>query len=170
VLAKPVRFSIPLTGRASFLYPIMIPIIPTHKFCRACNTTKTGNDFFKDGGHADGLQTRCRACTNERKRNRDAPKLSKIKKALLPKPAPEEPEPIVDISGIYEVENRGRGRRSFRFESPIDGSVFSYESFKDARQARQSMMATFKQLAAYDSTHRQSTAARRATAAEDDFE
>jgi hypothetical protein len=77
----------------------------------------------------------------------------------------------VDIPGIYEIENRGRGYTSFRFESPIDGSVFSYESFKDARKARQSMMAAFRQLAAYDSTHRQSTAARRATAAaEDDFE
>lgn len=46
---------------------------------------------------------------------------------------PDAPELIVSIPGIYEVQNRGKGYTSFRFESPIDGSVFSFSSFKEGK-------------------------------------
>jgi hypothetical protein len=141
------------------------------KTCIICKITKNRADFTKHSGHSDGLHSRCRACTNEGNKNRRA----KVRQARLEasgvvadvdiaepqKPAPQTildaPELIVDVPGIYEVENRGRGTRSFNFTSTIDGSTFSFPSFAEARQARQAMMKAFRQQAVFESVVRQKT-------------
>jgi hypothetical protein len=57
------------------------------------------------------------------------------------------------------------------FSSGAYFSTFSFDDFKTARKEREKMRRLYLQSAMYDTTHRQSTAARRATAAaEDDFE
>jgi hypothetical protein len=84
---------------------------------------------------------------------------TKIAKPQKPAPSvtPATPELIVDVPGIYEVENRGRGTRSFNFTSTIDGSTFSFPSFKEAREARQAMMRAFRGQAVFESVVRQKT-------------
>jgi hypothetical protein len=67
------------------------------------------------------------------------------------------PALIVDLPGIYEVENRGRGTRSFRFESTIDGSVFAFDTFREARMAREKMRGAFEQQSKFDAVQRQSS-------------
>jgi hypothetical protein len=153
-----------------FLYPIMTTrLIPLQKLCIACRVPLPANQFSAHGGHKDGLQSRCKSCTNERSKSRrlnlDTPKLPRATKTLpkpkpVPKVIPSDPEPIVDIPGIFEVQNRGRGYTSYNFTSPIDQGTFTFSSFKEARAARESMRAEFRQLAAYQNTHRQSTGKR----------
>jgi hypothetical protein len=139
-------------------------LIPLQKTCIACNIPLSANQFSAHGGHRDGLQSRCKSCTNKRSKSRgdnsDTPKLPRAVKTVKPKPPKPlraEPELIINLPGIFEVENRGRGTRSFRFESPVDGATFAFESFREARAARETMRAEFRQLAAYQNTHRQST-------------
>jgi hypothetical protein len=89
------------------------------------------------------------------------PKVKKIK-------APVDPELVIDLPGIYQVENRGKGCISFRFESLIDGSVFSFSSFKEARQTRQEMMDAFRQQVVFESVQRQSSGKKPVVDEEDD--
>jgi hypothetical protein len=87
-----------------------------------------------------------------------------VKIAEPQKSAPSDtPELVIDIPGIYEVQNRGKGYTSFRFESPIDGSIFSFPSWAEARTARKSMMAVFRQQAVFDGVVRQKTGKKPAT-------
>jgi hypothetical protein len=143
------------------------------KTCRTCKIAKDRADFTNHDGHTDGLSSAYKSCEKKRMRERGA-KMRALKKAaqshpidpdvspmstitLPPQSAPTvEPEMAIDIPGIYEVQNRGRGYTSFRFESPIDNSIFSFPSFAEARKARKSMMAVFEQQAKFDAVQRQS--------------
>jgi hypothetical protein len=100
--------------------------------------------------------------TPYQKRRQNAPNESEESQATtIAKPqkpvSNDTPELTIDIPGIYEVENRGKGYTSFRFDSPIDGSVFAFESFKEARKERQQMMSAFRQQAVFESVVRQKT-------------
>jgi hypothetical protein len=66
-------------------------------------------------------------------------------------------EIAVSMPAIFEVENRGRNYRSFCFESPLDGSVFSFLCYKDARAARESLRPAICQMETYDRVVRQKT-------------
>ena len=125
---------------------------PTQKTCRLCNVTKNKDKFTNHGGHKDGLQSNCKSC--EKKRMRAVRKRA-LKKAAqshpsVPNVPPTQsitppptklttvtPELVIDIPGIFEIQNRGKNYTSYNFTSPIDGSTFSFPSFKEARQARQ---------------------------------
>ena len=147
--------------------------IPTHKTCIACSVTKNKDQFVRHGGHKDGLQTKCRSCTNEANKNRRAAKARQKDSQNVPDVPPtqsitappknvaksilEAPKLIVSLPGIYEVENRGKGYTSFRFENPVDGSTFAFESFAEARKARKCMVAIFEQQSKFDGVKRQST-------------
>jgi hypothetical protein len=149
----------------------------THKTCPACSIEKPSTEFNKHGGHRDKLSTNCRECVKKLARTRraiekaaQAPQIDPIIPPIssitpppqsLSKTILEAPELIVDLPGIYEIEHRGRGTRSFRFESPVDGSVFAFESFKEARKERQQMMTAFRQQAVFESVVRQKTGKRR---------
>jgi hypothetical protein len=74
----------------------------------------------------------------------------------------------VSMPAISEVENRGKNYRSFCFESPLDGSVFSFLSYKEARGARESFRPAICQMETYENTHRQSTGKKLAVDDEDD--
>jgi hypothetical protein len=39
-----------------------------------------------------------------------------------PNVAPIEPELVIDVPGIFEIQNRSRNYTSYNFTSPIDGS------------------------------------------------
>jgi hypothetical protein len=109
---------------------VMTPNI-TGKVCPKCQIEKAAKDFNKHGGHRDKLSTSCKECIKRHVQDKRAGALEasqpvRATKTLPPqKPAPQvildAPELIVNLPGIYEVENRGRGTRSFRFESTIDG-------------------------------------------------
>jgi hypothetical protein len=134
---------------------------PTEKICTVCKTPKNTNQFNRHNGHKDKLGSNCKACIKEAVRKRrlniprtpKPPKPPKIKKIK----GPVDPELVVDLPGIYPVENRGKGYTSFRFDSPIDGSIFSFSSFKEARKERQQMMSAFRQQAVFESVQRQSS-------------
>jgi hypothetical protein len=61
------------------------------------------------------------------------------------------------VPGIFEIQNRGRGYRTFNFTSPIDDSAFSFSSWAEAKKTRQSMMKAFEQQARFDGCVRQKT-------------
>ena len=158
---------------------------PIRKTCPKCNEVKDATAFNKHSDHRDKLSTSCKECGKNYLRENRALKRA-IKKAAQghpndPKvppistitPSPKSvrsdtPELVVDVPGIYEVQNRGKGYTSFRFESPIDGSVFSFPSFQDARKVRKSMLAVFEQQARFESVHRQSTGGRPAVDSDED--
>jgi hypothetical protein len=96
----------------------------------------------------------------------------KVKTSTPPKPlkivAPIDLEIAVSMPAIFEVDNRGKGYRTFNFESPIDGSLFSFLSYKEARAARESLRPAICQLENYENVHRQSTGGKSAVDDEDD--
>ena len=142
---------------------------PTQKTCRLCKLIKDRDQFVRHDGHKDGLQTRCKACTNETAKNRRAkarqkdsqnvPDVSPMSTiAPPPKPATKvKTELVIDVPGIFEIQNRGKNYTSYNFTSPVDNSTFSFPSFSEARQARKSMMAIFEQQSKFDGVQRQST-------------
>jgi hypothetical protein len=145
---------------------------PTTKICTICRQSKATDQFPKHGGHRDGLGSNCRACVKELARMRrekarqtslDAPQPVKaIKSPANPKTLPSfDSELVIDIPGIFEVQNRGRGYTSYNFTSPVDGSTFTFSSFKEARKGRLEMIKAFRQLAVFESVQRQSTGKKR---------
>jgi hypothetical protein len=158
-----------LIFRGRTFYANMTRTIPTatlttHKTCPTCGTSKPLAQFWKSKFSKYGVQAHCKICQAVRKRGEPsyAPQPVKVSKIAKPpksvaKVIPEAAELIVDLPGIYEVQNRGKGYTSFRFESPIDGSVFSFSSFREARTGRQEMMRAFRQQAVFESVVRQKT-------------
>jgi hypothetical protein len=145
----------------------MCTTAPTTKICSVCRLPQPTDQFTKHGGHRDGLGSNCHTCRNELARawrqrrrlaqtNPDAPQSFKaIKSPPKPKPLPTvDPELVIDIPGVWEVQNRGRGTRSFNFTSLVDNSTFSFPTFREARQARAEMMDAFRQQAVFESVHR----------------
>jgi hypothetical protein len=157
---------------------------PTTKICTLCKQPKDADQFNKHGGHRDGLGSNCRQCIKEAARMRrakavgiqahqtrpDAPQLVKAIKSLPnPKPLPQvDPELVIDIPGIWEIQNRGKNYITYNFTSPIDQTTFTFSSFKQARQAHQEMMKAFRQQAVFESVRRQSTGKKLAVDDEDD--
>jgi hypothetical protein len=116
-----------------------------------------------------------RYLTVGQKRLQNDPNASDMPTAVLtsepPKPAPNDTlELVIDIPGIFEVQNRGRGYTSYNFTSPVDGSTFTFSSFKDARKGRQAMMTAFEQQAVFESVFRQKTGKKPADDDEEGYE
>ena len=133
---------------------------PTTKICTICKLPEDTNQFNKHNGQKDGLGSNCRACIKERTRMRrlniprppKPPQTPKVKKIKAPVD-----EIAVSMPSIFEVENRGKNYRSFCSESPLDGNIFSFLSYREARAARESFRPAICQMETYENTHRQST-------------
>jgi hypothetical protein len=136
------------------LCAVVADIREPRKLCQTCRIEKPISDFYRKTNSGDGRQGACRICQTKTNRERLA-RLSPAPKK--PRKLPPEPELVIDLPGIWEVENRGRGYRSFNFTSPIDGSTFTFSSFREARQGRNEMMSAWRQQARYESVYRQST-------------
>ena len=89
----------------------------------------------------------------------DAPQPPQAIKSLPnPKPLPQvDPELVIDLPGIWEIQNRGKNYTTYNFTSPIDQTTFTFPSFRDARKARESMRDVFVQQARFEAVVRQKT-------------
>jgi len=100
----------------------------------------------------------------------DAPQPVKAIKSLPnPTPLPQvDPELVIDLPGIWEIQNRGKNYTTYNFTSPIDQSTFTFSSFKEARKARESMRDIFVQQAQFEAVVRQKTGKKPQVDVEDD--
>jgi hypothetical protein len=118
------------------------------KICTVCRLPK--DDFPKHAGHRDGLSSNCQDCVKALARMRRLniprpPKTPTLKTPKVQKIVVPVDTIAVSMPSIFEVENRGKNYRSFCFESPLDGSVFSFSSYKEARGARESFRPAIRQ-------------------------
>jgi hypothetical protein len=80
-------------------------------------------------------------------------KLPKVQKIVVPV----DPELVIDLPGIWEIQNRGKNYTTYNFTSPIDQTSFTFSSFREARKARGSMGDVFVQQARFEAVVRQKT-------------
>jgi hypothetical protein len=125
------------------------------KACQTCKILKPLTDFYRKTNSPLGVQGECRICQRKRSAARLLlkPKPAKVHKIV----AVVEPELIIDVPGIFEIQNRGKNYTTYNFTNPIDQSTFTFSSFHEARQARESMRDVFIQQARFEAVVRQKT-------------
>jgi hypothetical protein len=137
------------------------------KKCSKCSAEKPLDEFHKNKATPDGLQSYCKVCVNSQIRSRrkaskssqQPPKAStrcttsKAKHNTL-KSNPRALQHDASLPPIKEIEHRAQKRVSFSFLGPDSSTSFVYDSFAEARQAREQMRPAFAQLEIYDRVKR----------------